>query len=130
MAVITAWICLSQLTCLSLPGFSHSVWYTSWQNSLQRHHRVLELCFPCLLFLPSSPHLITPHCTVEHLARQERNQAWMLGTAPVMRRIHDCLLPFSLLLSALLLSPNFSILYIFYCFLNIDALKPLWKDIY
>lgn len=39
-----------------------------------------------------------------------------------------CLLPFSPLFSALLLSSNFSILDIFYCFLNIDMLKPQWKD--
>ena len=54
---------------ISAPGFSHCICCMSWQSSLWGHHGIMELCFPWLLFLPSSPYLINPHCTVKSLAR-------------------------------------------------------------
>lgn len=66
----STWVCLLQLTHLPLPEFPHCVWCMPWKNSLQRHCRVLEPCFPWLLFLSSSTHLTTPPCTVKHLARK------------------------------------------------------------
>ena len=53
----------------SVPGFSHCACCMPWQSSLRGHCGARQPCFPWLLSFPSSPHLITPCCTVKSLAR-------------------------------------------------------------
>lgn len=54
---------------ISVPVFSHCFCSMPWQSLLRGHRGEPEPCFLWLLFLSSSPHLITPHCAVKYLAR-------------------------------------------------------------
>lgn len=121
VVIIVTEICMPFAGDLLVPGFSHWVWCMPWQRT------------GAVFFLAVVPLLISPlnnstlYSEINTWQGKKEIKSGCQGRLLSLEGICDFLLPF-FLLSALLLSTNFSILYIFYCFLNIDMLKPQWKD--